>query len=51
LKAKNEALEDKVNQMVVEKDKLEKLLRDLQTEVIDKLSVSGENFIYGKSKK
>ena len=51
LKAKNEALEDKVNQMVIEKDKLEKLLRDLQTEVIDKLSVSGENFTYGKQKK
>ena len=46
LKAKNEALEDKVAGMVIEKDKLEKLLRDTQTEVIDKLAVSGENFIY-----
>ena len=44
LKAKNEALEDKVAGMVVEKDKLEKLLRDTQTEVIDKLAVSGKNF-------
>jgi hypothetical protein len=32
--------------MVIEKDKLEKLLRDTQTEVIDKLSISGENFKY-----
>ena len=46
LKAKNEALEDKVAGMVLEKDKLEKLLRDTQTEVIDKLSISGENFKY-----
>ena len=46
LKAKNEALEDKVAGMIVEKDKLEKLLRDTQTEVIDKLSISGENFKY-----
>ena len=48
LKAKNEALEDKVASMVIEKDKLEKLLRDLQTEVIDKLAVSGENFTFKK---
>jgi hypothetical protein len=46
LKARNEALEDKVAGMVVEKDKLEKLLRETQTEVIDKLAVSGENFIF-----
>lgn len=46
LKAKNEALEDKVSQMVIEKDKLELLLRDLQTEVIDKLSLTGENFAF-----
>ena len=39
LKAKNDALEDKVSAMVTEKDKLEKLLRDLQTETIDKLSI------------
>ena len=46
LKARNEALEDKVAGMIVEKDKLEKLLRETQTEVIDKLSISGENFKY-----
>ena len=46
LKAKNEALEDKVSQRVIEKDKLELLLRDLQTEVIDKLSLTGEHFAF-----
>ena len=46
LKAKNEALEDKVSQMLIEKDKLELLLRDLQTEVIDKLSLTGEHFAF-----
>jgi len=50
LKSKNEALEDKVISMVIEKDKLEKLLRDLQTEVIDKLAVSGENFKFDTKK-
>lgn len=50
LKSKNEALEDKMISMVVEKDKLEKLLRDLQTEVIDKLAVSGENFKFDTKK-
>ena len=50
LKARNEALEDKVGGMVVEKDKLEKLLRDLQTEVIDKLSITGEKFEFKKTK-
>jgi len=44
LKEKNEALEDKVAGMVIEKDKLEALLRDTQTEIIDKLAVSGKNF-------
>ena len=30
--------------MVTEKDKLEKLLRDIQSEVIEKLSITGEKF-------
>jgi ABC-type enterochelin transport system permease subunit len=51
LKAKNEALEDKVSQMVIEKDKLELLLRDLQTEVIDKLAITGETFKFTSFKK
>lgn len=53
LKARNEALEDKVNQMVIEKDKLEALLRDLQNEVIEKLSITGAKFEFksnGKDK-
>jgi len=39
--------------MVIEKDKLEKLLRDVQTEVIDKLSITGAKFEFksnGKAK-
>jgi|TARA_Y100000289_G_scaffold62572_1_gene71928 ABC-type enterochelin transport system permease subunit len=48
LKAKNEALEDKVASMVIEKDKLENLLRDTQREIIDKLAVAGKNFKFDK---
>ena len=51
LKAKNEALEDKVSSMVIEKDKLEALLRDLQSEVIDKLSITGQKFEFKNTKK
>ena len=50
LKARNEALEDKMASMVVEKDKLEALLRNLQTEVINKLSITGEKFEFKKTK-
>jgi|TARA_R100000479_G_scaffold68576_1_gene32770 hypothetical protein len=46
LTAKNESLEKQVEQMVEEKDKIEKLLRDLQTEVIEKLSLTGESFAF-----
>ena len=48
LKAKNEALEDNVASMVIEKDKLENLLRDTQREIIDKLAVAGKNFKFDK---
>jgi len=48
LKSKNESLELQVAQIVLEKDKLEKMLRDYQSEVIDKLSISGEHFQYEK---
>ncbi len=51
LKAKNDALEDKVSAMVVEKDKLEALLRDLQNEVIEKLSITGEKFKFQNNNK
>lgn len=48
LKAKNESLEATVIQVVEEKDKLERMLRDYQSEVIDKLALSGDNFEYKK---
>ena len=51
LKAKNDALEDKVSAMVIEKDKLEALLRDLQNEVIEKLSITGEKFKFQNNSK
>ena len=51
LKAKNESLEKQVAQIIDEKDKIEKVLRDLQTEVIDKLSISGVNFEFKNIKK
>src|SRR5210317_183929 len=50
LKGKNESLENQMLQIVDEKDKLEKMLRDYQSEVIDKLALSGDNFEY-KTKK
>jgi hypothetical protein len=51
LTARNESLEAQVKQIVEQKDKIEKMLRDLQTEVIDKLSVTGESFIFRNLKK
>ena len=51
LKAKNESLEKQVAQIIDEKDKIEKVLRDLQTEVIEKLSISGVNFEFKNIKK
>ena len=46
LTAKNESLEKQVEQMVDEKEKIERLLRDLQTEVIEKLAITGESFAF-----
>jgi len=51
MKAKNESLEKQVAQIIDEKDKIEKTLRDLQTEVIEKLSISGVNFEFKNTKK
>jgi len=48
LKSKNESLEAQVEQIVQEKDKIEKMLRDYQSEVIDKLAISGGHFKYEK---
>jgi ABC-type enterochelin transport system permease subunit len=48
LQAKSQSLETKVKQLVEEKDNIEALLRKLQSDVIDKLSVTGQNFTYKK---
>ena len=50
LKSKNESLENQVAQIILEKDKLEAMLREYQSEVIDKLALSGNNFEF-KTKK
>ena len=46
LKAKNESLEKQLEMVNSDKDKIEKMLRDYQSEVIEKLAISGENFDY-----
>ena len=46
LQAKSQSLETKVKQLVQEKDNIEALLRNLQSDVIEKLSVTGQNFKY-----
>lgn len=48
LQAKSQSLETKVKQLVEEKDNIEALLRNLQSDVIEKLSVTGQNFTYKK---
>jgi len=48
LQAKTQSLETKVKQLVEEKDNIEALLRNLQSDVIEKLSVTGQNFTYKK---
>jgi ABC-type enterochelin transport system permease subunit len=48
LRAKNESLERQLEMIVQDKDKIEKMLRDYQSEVIEKLAISGENFSYKK---
>ena len=51
LRAKCESMEGAMDAMVAEKDKIEKMLRDFQSEVTDKLALSGENFGYKSNKK
>ena len=51
LKAKSQSLETKVKQLVEEKDNIENMLRSLQTDVINKLSVTGQNFEYKQCEK
>jgi len=48
LRAKNDSLERQLEMIVQDKDKIEKMLRDYQSEVIEKLAISGENFSYKK---
>lgn len=49
LQASNESLKEQVKQTIEEKDKIEKMLRKLQTEVIDTLSITGDNFNFKNS--
>jgi ABC-type enterochelin transport system permease subunit len=49
LTAKNESLENQIKQSIIEKDKIEKLLRDLQNEVIEKLAITGDSFSFKNS--
>lgn len=51
LQAKSQSLETKVKQLVEEKDNIEKMLRSLQSDVISKLSVTGQNFEYKQCEK
>ena len=48
LRAKNESLEKQLENLALEKDKVEKMLRDYQSEVIEKLAIAGNNFNYKK---
>ena len=51
LKAKVESYEKQIKNLTIEKDKVEKMLRDYQSEVIEKLAIAGDNFDYGKKNK
>tara|TARA_R100001509_G_scaffold6330_1_gene3715 strand:+ start:13 stop:390 length:378 start_codon:yes stop_codon:yes gene_type:complete len=51
LQAKSQSLETKVSQLVKEKDNVEFMLRSLQSDVINKLSVTGQNFQYKQNDK
>lgn len=48
LRSKNESLEKQLEMIVADKDKIEKMLRDYQSEVIEKLAIAGTNFSYKK---
>jgi chaperonin cofactor prefoldin len=51
LQARSQSLETKVSQLVKEKDNIEFMLRSLQSDVINKLSVTGQNFQYKQNDK
>jgi len=51
LQVKSQSLETKVQQLTQEKDNIESMLRELQSDVIEKLSVTGQNFKYKQCEK
>ena len=50
LEINKESYEKQIKSLTIEKDKVEKMLRDYQSEVIEKLAIAGDNFDYGKKK-
>jgi|TARA_Y100000114_G_scaffold55862_2_gene51169 ABC-type enterochelin transport system permease subunit len=48
LKAKVQNYEEQLQNLSSEKEKVEKMLRDYQSEVIEKLAIAGDNFDYKK---
>lgn len=48
LKAKVQNYEEQLQNLTSEKEKVEKMLRDYQSEVIEKLAIAGDNFDYKK---
>lgn len=48
LKSKVESYEKQLDNLILEKQKVEKMLRDYQSEVIEKLAIAGNNFNYKK---
>lgn len=48
LKAKVESYEKQLDNLIFEKQKVEKMLREYQSEVIEKLAIAGDNFNYKK---
>jgi ABC-type enterochelin transport system permease subunit len=48
LKSKVENYEQQLQNLTLEKEKVEKMLRDYQSQVIEKLAIAGQNFDYNK---
>tara|TARA_Y100000114_G_scaffold91294_1_gene84801 strand:+ start:5287 stop:5649 length:363 start_codon:yes stop_codon:yes gene_type:complete len=48
LKSKVENYEQQLQNLTLEKEKVEKMLRDYQSQVIEKLAIAGQNFDYKK---
>jgi hypothetical protein len=43
-----ENYEQQLQNLTLEKEKVEKMLRDYQSQVIEKLAIAGQNFDYNK---